>query len=55
MVLDAVYEQEFPPCSYGFRPGRSAHQALEDLWKGLMAMRGGWTSTTWPISRDGTE
>jgi hypothetical protein len=27
MVLEAVYEQDFRPCSYGFRPGRSAHQA----------------------------
>ena len=28
MVLEAVYEQDFLDCSYGFRPGRSAHQAL---------------------------
>lgn len=42
MVLEAVYEQDFRPCSYGYRPGRSAHQALEDLWRGLMTMRGGW-------------
>jgi RNA-directed DNA polymerase len=42
MVLGAVYEQDFLDCSYGFRPGRSAHQALERLWKGLMDMRGGW-------------
>jgi group II intron reverse transcriptase/maturase len=42
MVLEAVYEQEFLACSYGFRPGRSGHQALEDLWKGCMAMGGGW-------------
>ncbi len=42
MVLEAVYEQAFLACSYGFRPGRSAHQALEDLWKGSMAMQGGW-------------
>ena len=41
MVLEAVYEQDFLPCSYGFRPGRSAHQALEVLWKGLMDMGGG--------------
>jgi len=26
MVLEAVYEQDFLDCSYGFRPGRSAHQ-----------------------------
>jgi len=42
MVLEAVYEQDFLSCSYGYRPGRSAHHALEDLWQGLTAMGGGW-------------
>lgn len=42
MVLEPVYEQDFLDCSYGFRPGRSAHQALDALWKGLMDMGGGW-------------
>ena len=42
MVLEPVYEQDFLDCSYGFRPGRSAHQALEALWRGLMSMGGGW-------------
>lgn len=42
MVLEAVYEQEFLDCSYGFRPGRSAHDALQALWDGLMQMHGGW-------------
>jgi len=42
MVLEAVYEQDFEDCSYGFRPGRSAHNALDALWGGLMEMRGGW-------------
>jgi group II intron reverse transcriptase/maturase len=32
MVLEAIYEQDFLPCSYGFRPGRSAHQALRELF-----------------------
>ncbi len=41
MVLEAVYEQDFRDCSYGFRPGRSAHQALDTLWKRLMAVGGG--------------
>jgi len=41
-VLEAVYEQDFRACSWGFRPGRSAHQALDALQKGLMKMRGGW-------------
>ena len=42
MVLEAVYEQDFLDCSFGFRPGRSAHDALDVLWKGLMRMGGGW-------------
>jgi group II intron reverse transcriptase/maturase len=42
MLLGAVYEQDFRDCSYGFRPGRSAHQALQVLWKGLMDLGGGW-------------
>ncbi len=42
MVLGAVYEQDFRDCSYGFRPGRSPHQALQALWKGLMDVGGGW-------------
>ncbi|MHC4551136.1 MAG: reverse transcriptase domain-containing protein, partial [Planctomycetota bacterium] len=31
MILGAIYEQDFHPGSWGFRPGRSAHQALESL------------------------
>ena len=42
MVLGAVYEQDFLPCSHGFRPGRSAHQALHTLRERLMEMHGGW-------------
>jgi RNA-directed DNA polymerase len=42
MVLEPLYEQDFYDCSYGFRPGRSAHQALEALWQQLMATGGGW-------------
>jgi RNA-directed DNA polymerase len=42
MVLEAVYEQDFLDCSYGFRPGRSAHQALDTLWHRLMEVKGGW-------------
>lgn len=42
MVLEAIYEQEFLDCSFGFRPGRSAHDALRVLRDGLMTMRGGW-------------
>src|SRR6266540_2488188 len=44
MVLEAVYEQDFRDCSYGFRSGRSAHQALEFLRERLMKMKGGWVA-----------
>jgi len=42
MVLEAVYEQDFLDCSYGFRPGRSAHQALDAVWQQTMGIGGGW-------------
>ena len=42
MVLEAVYEQDFLNCSYGFRPGRSAHQALDAVWRQTMGINGGW-------------
>jgi RNA-directed DNA polymerase len=42
MVLEAVHEQDFLDCSYGFRPNRSAHEALEALWGQLMEIGGGW-------------
>ena len=32
MILESIYEQDFLNCSFGFRPGRSAHQAIADLW-----------------------
>jgi group II intron reverse transcriptase/maturase len=46
MLLEAIYEQDFVPDSYGFRPGRSAHQALEELqrrptyWKRCWVIEG---------------
>jgi RNA-directed DNA polymerase len=42
MVLEAVYEQDFLDCSYGFRPRRSAHQALDVVWQQTMGIGGGW-------------
>jgi RNA-directed DNA polymerase len=42
MLLEPIYEQDFDAGSYGFRPGRSAHKALEELWKRTMNSRGGW-------------
>jgi len=41
MLLEPIYEQDFHPGSYGFRPRRSAHQALADLWQQTMPT-GGW-------------
>lgn len=42
MLLEAVYEPSFHDFSYGFRPGRSAHQALESVQHGAVRMAGGW-------------
>lgn len=42
MLLEPIYEHDFDAGSYGFRPGRSAHQALEDLGKQTMKVGGGW-------------
>src|SRR5262249_38880157 len=42
MVLEAVYEQDFLPCSYGFRPGRSAHQALRQLSHAIKVRQQHW-------------
>ena len=36
MLMEPIYEADFHPCSYGFRPGRSAHGALRDLRSGIM-------------------
>jgi RNA-directed DNA polymerase len=42
MVLTPLYEQDFLDCSYGFRPGRSVHQVVEDMWHKVMDMGGCW-------------
>jgi group II intron reverse transcriptase/maturase len=42
MLLEPIYEQDFKNCSYGFRPGRSAHQALEHLRNNIMDHNGKW-------------
>ncbi len=42
MLLEPLYEQDFLDCSYGFRPGRSAHQALQAIRRQTMNMGGGW-------------
>src|SRR5690606_38595507 len=42
MILEAVYQWDFHDCSYGFRRGRSAHQALEDLRNQAIGIRVEW-------------
>lgn len=37
-VMNAIYEQDFLDCSYGFRPERSTHQALKALRDGIVSM-----------------
>lgn len=41
-VLQAIYEADFLDMSYGFRPGRSAHQALDALSYALLKQRMNW-------------
>jgi RNA-directed DNA polymerase len=42
MLLEPIYEGDFCPFSYGFRPGRSPHDALEALMQGARELGGGW-------------
>lgn len=42
MVLEPIYEQDFLDCSYGFRPGRSAHEALRHVQHVCWRMGGGY-------------
>jgi RNA-directed DNA polymerase len=41
-VLNAIYETDFLGFSYGFRPGRSQHQALDALYTGLLRRKVNW-------------
>jgi len=41
-ILNQIYEMDFQGFSYGFRPGRSPHQALDALHVGLMRRKVGW-------------
>jgi len=38
-LLNSIYEQDFLPSSYGFRPGRSAHGALDEVWRVITEKR----------------
>jgi group II intron reverse transcriptase/maturase len=42
MVLEAIYEQDFRSCSYGFRPRRSAHAALRQVYSAATLHRQHW-------------
>lgn len=42
MIFEAVYEQDFYDCSYGFRPNHGAHQALTSLRDQLHELKGGY-------------
>jgi len=46
-VLNVIYEKEFVGFSYGFRPGRSQHDALDALWVGISS-----TSVNWIVGAD---
>ena len=41
-VLNQVYEEDFLGFSYGFRPGRGQHDALDALWVGIMGKKVNW-------------
>ena len=42
MLLEPIYEQDFRDCSFGFRPARNAHQALQVIRRGIMERRARW-------------
>lgn len=42
MIRNQIYEEDFLGFSYGFRPGRSQHQALDALWVGIMRKKVNW-------------
>ncbi|HWZ76537.1 MAG TPA: group II intron reverse transcriptase/maturase [Candidatus Sulfotelmatobacter sp.] len=41
-ILHAIYEQDFLDCSYGFRPGRGQHQALDEVGRVICTRPTGW-------------
>lgn len=40
LILEPIFEADFEPCSYGFRPKRNAHQALEQVRRQVQSGRG---------------
>jgi len=47
LLLEPIFEQDFLDCSFGFRPGRSAHDAIRSLRNGIMD-----TGQRWVIDAD---
>src|SRR5205814_5955318 len=41
-VLNQIYEEDFLGFSYGFRPGRGTHDALDALWMGITRKKVNW-------------
>ena len=41
-ILNQIYEEDFMGFSYGFRPGRSQHNALDALWVGITRRKVNW-------------
>lgn len=41
-VLNQIWEEDFQGFSYGFRPGRGQHDALDALWVGIVRKKVGW-------------
>jgi len=41
-LLNAIYEPDFLGCSYGFRPGRGQHQALDEVGRAICRRPTGW-------------
>lgn len=50
-VLETIYEEDFLGFSYGFRPGRSCHNALDALWVGILRLLRKWLQAG--VSEDG--
>jgi len=51
MLLEPIYEAEFKDFSFGFRPGKSAHDAIDHLWKQSMGQWGE-SSVKWILDVD---
>lgn len=51
LLLEPIYEQEFKDCSFGFRPEKSPHQALQQLRTDIMERDGRWACPEGHISK----